>query len=592
MTSLDELEKRYGMAPEGAPSRADEIEAKYGLSSPPAPAATAPKLQPGPQPLTAEQKASIARSTKAGLVPEGGYLSLGSLKAAADPSAIATDLGAYGAAANDVYGFGIPNKLMDVAGLSSPEERERLRQASPVGDFAGRVGGQALDMAGGAGKAISDVVSSVGEKVGQKVTTEAGKKFIGGALLPAAEATVGGATYGGGQAASEGKPFKSVVENAQDYGTGALLLHGAFKAGGAIVGESGEMAASRQATKDKAAAAAADQATIADLTNRASPKAKDRVAGNTSNALRVARENGLVETLKDPVVSKKAHEAAIKRLNGANTEAYKAVEDTGARVKTPELTTELNKVQEGMRGTTAGDDAADAVHRYMQKIWETYGGAKGKLTASQLRAEITELRKGGFPESGMAPPKAAAIQRKVADALEESLDKHLDVVAKANPGLVDRVGAIKQSNKDLSLLIDLDKAAGKRAVAATLAGPQPKPTVKELMLDYAKQASEGGKLKRYVVRPTAAVARGADALGTKAMATFALKVREASSSAGADGMTVPALMDYAKRLGIQQNVARDFINGVMKPPSDDQGQRGDGSWQVERQRLLDEASSS
>lgn len=546
---------------------------------PPAPSSE-PKLKPGTQPLTPEQRARIERTTKAGLIPEDRSASAGE---------ILGDLGASTVAGfNDEAWMGAPAKAMDIAGLDSPENRQKQMERNELGATLGRTAGYATDALAGPAKWLSDIAEVGGRKVAEKVTSKLGEKVINKALLPAAETAVSAAGYGAGKAVTEGKPLKDVVEDAQDYGTGGLLLHGAVKAGGAAAEGAGELGEKRQASKDVAKAKVADQEALAGLADKASPRARDRLASDPTEANRIATEYDLRSTVKDPVANKKAHEKALGQVNEVRNQALDAVDGTGATVKAIDLHLDLAKAQEGMRGSLAGNEAADAVSTYIKKIWHEYKADKGgAMTARQLSQEIADLRKGGFSDSGLPQSTAAAVKRKVADVLEATLDKHLDGVAKSQPLLADQIAGLKKANGDLAILSDLDKAAGKRAVSATLAKPVTEPT--------PGPPPAGGRFKRYVARPLATTVKAIERKGTKAVADFALMVRSANAGAGIPGkgprMTVPEMMDLAKRMGIQGDMARGIVDKYLAPKDEEEQRTGGDDWPSERAKILEQSQS-
>lgn len=229
MASLEELERKYGLTADSGVPDLDALEKKYGVKS-----------ETTTIPLTPEKKERIERTTKAGLVrgPTTGEKLVSAAEAAQE------GLGAFGADFNENIALGIPAKAMDAAGLSSPEERARLREAQPVAAVAGGTAGIGLGMATPAApeRLIGEAVERVIPKATGAVT-----KLIAGAAKPA----VTGAGIEAARAQVEGADLDETLVRA---GRGVLTgvgLKATGKAIQSVAGRGEARIAGRPAVRDK-----------------------------------------------------------------------------------------------------------------------------------------------------------------------------------------------------------------------------------------------------------------------------------------------------------------------------------------------------
>jgi hypothetical protein len=292
--------------------------------------------------------------------------------------------------------------------------------------------------------------------------------------------------------------------------------------------------------------------------------------------LRLVKEHNLAANLKDPKATRDAVSAGVEKLDSARTGALTAVDDiAGSAIPTSTLSRNLEKARKGLKGTTAGDEVSDGVHGYMETVWAKYGGAKGKLTATELRAEISDLRKMGFAgDNKVSQAKAAVVKRRAADALEDTLSAHMDAVAKANPkntALAQQVAKFKANNQDLKTMIYLRDAAEKRYSASTLAKPEVvKPNTSPLTTrawDATKDAARA---------TVGAAGKGA----TKALAQLSLMARSKK-------FTVDELQNYADKKGIKPSLAGMVIGKLHaeKKAAKQAQWEGTEDWSAKRERI-------
>lgn len=395
----------------------------------------------------------IARTTKAGMIPEPTFGD--KIKTALNPSSVAKDLGAVGATFND-SGFGLPGRAMDALGLSSQHERDTLKKDSPVGEFMGNAIGAATDVATGPQKIIAEGVEAGVKAVTPKVTSK-----ITDAAIAAGKSATTGAAIGAADASARGGDFKDVIDRAQDYGTGALLIDGGAK--GAVKG-TGWFGANRQAK--------VDSSTVRGMVEGGTAKQQAKVLGERGvkrdDLLEVANEvPGLAKAAqaKNTTKSIELIEAHSEKLNAGNRATYAATEAVSPGTKVSDLFGRLEAVRDKLKTTLGGFPLAKVVDEKLAAALEVYGN-RTHIPASELRKIATDLGPKAFRSApGIDPGDGEKAGREIYRTVVSMVED--DVAANATrAGLPSTaVQTLREANKKISQLIDVETTLARRAQA-------------------------------------------------------------------------------------------------------------------------------
>lgn len=476
--------------------------------------------------------ARIERGTKAGIV-EAERPSL-----LREMGRSAADFGTAAAARFDEEAWlGAGAAAKDAAGVDSPEARTERKALNPVGDIVGGTAGLATDFVAGPAKLIYDAVKTASRPVAKHVTSEIGKKVVNKALLPAAETAATGATIGAAKAQMRGEDIPTTLEEAQNYGTGALLMHGALRTGADAGGKVYDKVVG-QASKRIGDRAVIDIA-------KGSGAAGKKVMRSRGDVADTAREFRLGDAAHKGPEALVAATASAKREVGPKIGAALGAVDTAAPDGMPleSATGALRAVQLGYEKLGSTQPQARAVESMIKNIEKAHA-KRGTISAVDLRHEITNLQNVAY--ESLKPGTAAKTKGAMEVALREVLDGHIKAVAKSNPSIAQVAKDLPTLNRQYSVLETIHKAAKARTDKVPSANPQP-PTK--------------GIVRRAGSAVTGAIARGAD----KRLADFALRVRSGAPRA--------ELEELAERLQLPSRVT----DGIIRRYSREDGLAASGA---------------
>lgn len=468
----------------------------------------------GRVPNAPEKQARIGRTIKAGQIEPEKPSFLKELGKSANDFA-----GATGSSFNENFALGLPARVMDLVGASSQEERDRLKERSAAGTVFGGAVGIGTSGVVGPEKAIADTVQAGAKALAPKVTST-----IGGGVLRAGQIATTGAGIGAARAQVQGADVAKTLEEAQDFGTGALLFHGASEAGGKVAGKIYDKVIGG-ASKRIDTRAITDVATGAGAAGRQVMKTRDAVADT-------AREFNLGPAAKTgPEALAKATTAARDTVGPKIAASYKAIDEAapaGVPIKVVTRALDGLRKEYAKLGTTKPE--ADAVFSTAKNLYAAHG-ERGAMSAQTLRQEITNLQ--GKAYKSLDPKGAAQVSAKVEQKLRDVLDGHVKGVAKQNPGVAEAVQALPTLNKQYSTLSTIQKAANAKLNKVPSANPLVPPK---------------GLIRRGIAAGADSVARVAD----KGLARFALAVQR--------GGTRAELEALAQELQIPGQIASGLLN--------------------------------
>lgn len=256
----------------------------------------------------------------------------------------------------------------------------------------------------------------------------------------------------------------SNAENVADVGTDAAIGMGtgavfgtAFEGAGRLIG---------------GAARRADNRVIQGITEGAKPSTGEKLVGRAGerrpDVLSAVREDpALVAAARSGDADKlyKAAASASERLNTARDIFYTQVDRTGARVDPADALGAVMEVRQRLARSPATIGQADALAKVEDQIARAWDKSPG-LTARELREEVTKLQteaRSYYRASltGGASPEAAEAKKAAADTLRNLLHQHVEDVAQANK--LPAVGVLKDLNKKLSIMADIEDAAAQKA---------------------------------------------------------------------------------------------------------------------------------
>lgn len=392
------------------------------------------------------------------------------LGAAFSPHEMMKDAGAMAAAFNENFAFGLPATAMDVAGLSSPGERQRLMsEAHPAASVGGQVAGLASSGVAGPERMIAESTTAAANMARQAAPV-LGRTALGRMGTAAAEGAVSGAATGGAAALAHGRSLAAAGEEALTGGQiGGALGVGISAAGEAkrkfvgsaiddlkqrIVNEIAEGDASKASTTSRKRLERADESIFEEV-----------VDGPDADVTRGAY-------LSRPSAGRKKLAPIIQRISEENQAAYGALEKAGRSNLDPsEYDARLAAVQQNAVET--GDEQLErVVGAFRERVADQVQKNGGRLTLPQLRKLTTQAQ--GVAESALGSiheHTKAAIGRRLSGVVTEAMDETLSAAAAGVPELESAAATIRSNNRRLHGQLGIDNALKLRATKEASGAP-------------------------------------------------------------------------------------------------------------------------
>lgn len=279
--------------------------------------------------------------------------------------------------------------------------------------------------------------------------------LVPGLGLAKGAATVGKAALTGaklGAAAGLGGSEADLTQGdlrgaAWDAGVGALLGAGAGAAGQKLAGAV------------KGAPARVERRILDDLGNKATAGQRQALHLNKPNVLKAVKRHG-IDPEAAPAQVRDHAQRALDAEMVAGRPTYGQADDVIGKVARDDVVAALEKLQ-GKYSKKLGGGAQEKALAALIK--RTKGRWDETVPSAQLREAATDIGSSGFAGDKLNPSASKKLDRAVAKALTNVLNKHLDDAASKAPGLASKVADLKAANKRVSGLIAIKDAATKRA---------------------------------------------------------------------------------------------------------------------------------
>lgn len=357
------------------------------------------------------------------------------------------------------------------------------RQARDESRAAYRAAQEANPITYGAGQLAGGVATALVPGAGAlnlaRLGTGIGAQVARGALS--------GAISGVGEAESAPGKMMSLEDmgaaGLKGGATGAIVGGILGTAGKAIVGG----AAERDATR-----------ILDNLTLGAPAKMRDRVAGKAGEA--VDRVYALAKDIPDLAKAARKGDTttALERvtsrldeLGRAKDDIYRAVDSVDPGISVSKVANVIGDLQKRLMSSPDTVPIGRMMESKIDDVVSAWGN-KSTIPLADLRQYVTGIGRTAFAGNpGVDPTKAAQAGRDLYEKLLGALDDHFEGVARATPGLKLDIGKLRETNKKISTLMNVQDALEYKATREATAPTTLRSRVKQAA-DIASMAASFG----------------------------------------------------------------------------------------------------
>lgn len=267
-----------------------------------------------------------------------------------------------------------------------------------------------------------------------------------------------GALAGGIAGVGEAESAPGTMMSLEDMGSAGAKGAALGGAVGGVLGSAGQAFVRGGEARD--ATRVIDQLTLG-----APAKMRDRVAGKAGEAVdrvyALAKDTpGIVKAARkgDTSGALEGVNTRLSELGRAKDDMYSAVAGVDQGISVGKVASVIGKLQAELMSSPDTVPIGRMMGAKIDDVATAWGG-QATIPLSELRQYVTGIGRTAFAGNpGVDPTKAAAAGRDLYAKLLGALDDHFEGVAKANPKLGLDIGKLRETNKKISTLMNVQDA--------------------------------------------------------------------------------------------------------------------------------------